>query len=366
MDTLYYNNNGRENIWHVQLVETEEGCMLRTVHGIKDGKMTTHDTLIDKGKNIGKKNETTAKEQALVEAQREWDKKIKKGYCLISDSITSPVKPMLALEMEEKLVKFPCYIQPKLDGIRCLIYKKDKIIFQSRQNKLFEPYIHLLPELELIFAKYPDIILDGELYCHGLGFESITSMVRRAKVRHPDIEKINYVMYDCITNTNTESSISSSPTYLERMKLLSPFMFKKVFFIETIEGHSMKHIEDAHTHYTNDGYEGIMIRANGLYKQGRSKDLLKYKKFLDKEYEVVSHHEGTGTHAATPIFICKTTTITGDKTFGVTMNGPIEARKEMFKNVTKYYHKMLTVKYQELSVDGIPRFPIGLSFRDYE
>jgi len=370
LETLYCNNNGRENIWYVKIVETEDGCMLRTVHGIKDGKMTTHDTLIDKGKNIGKKNETTAKEQALVEAQREWDKKIKKGYYVIindntntntnNDSIPGSVKPMLALEMEEKLVKFPCYIQPKLDGIRCLIYKDkmNTIIFQSRQNKLFEPYTHLLPELELIFAKHPDIILDGELYCHGLGFESITSMVRRSKVRHPDVEKINYVMYDCI-NIN-------SLTYLERMKLLSPFMFKKVFFIETIEGHSMKHIEDAHTHYTNDGYEGVMVRSNGLYKQGRSKDLLKYKKFLDNEYEVVGHHEGTGTHAETPIFICKTNSITGDKTFGVTMNGPIVARKEMFKNVTKYYHKMLTVKYQELSVDGIPRYPIGLAFRDYE
>lgn len=358
MDTLYHTHNGRENVWKIQIVETEDGCMLHTVHGIKDGKMITHETLIDKGKHIGKKNETTVKEQATIEAQREWDKKIKQGYYVINGETTSIFKPMLALEMEEKIVKFPCYIQPKLDGIRCLIYKKDTIIFQSRQNKLFASFTHLLPELELIFAKYPELILDGELYCHGLGFESITSMVRRAKVRHPDIEKINYVIYDYIP--------TNMINYLDRMKLLSPFMFKKVFFIESIEGHNMKHIEDAHTHYTNNGYEGVMIRADGPYKQGRSKDLLKYKKFLDKEYEVVSHHEGTGTHAGTPIFICITKTNTGDKTFGVTMNGPIQLRKEMFKNVTTYYHKMLTVKYQELSVDGIPRFPIGLTFRDYE
>ena len=50
------------------------------------------------------------------------------------------MKPMLALEMEEKLVKLPCMVQPKLDGIRCLVYKKESIVFQSRQNKLFEPF----------------------------------------------------------------------------------------------------------------------------------------------------------------------------------------------------------------------------------
>ena len=260
------------------------------------------------------------------------------------------IKPMLAIEMEEKLVKFPAYIQPKLDGIRCLIYQhSDQIIFQSRQNKLFEPFLHLLPDLEKIFKDQPDLILDGELYCHGLGFEAVTSMVRRAKTRHPDVEKINYVIYDCITNE----------PYKSRMNKINIFL-KYVFFIETIEVTKMSEIEDAHSHYTDYGYEGIMIRGNGLYKHGRSKDLLKYKKFKDSEYLVVGHAEGTGAHAGTAIFICKSGS---DKTFNVVMNGPLEKRRDMLKHVGDYYGKYLTVKYQELSVDGIPRFPIGLGFR---
>jgi ATP-dependent DNA ligase len=190
------------------------------------------------------------------------------------------IKPMLAIEMEPKLVKFPAFVQPKLDGIRCLIYKeRDQIIFQSRQNKLFEPFIHLLPDLEKIFEKDPPLILDGELYCHGLGFEAVTSMVRRAKVRHPDVEKINYVIYDCI----------SKETYKHRMSKLNMFILNHVFFIETIEVTKMQEIEDSHSHYTDYGYEGIMIRADGPYKHGRSKDLLKYKKFKDTEYLVVGH-----------------------------------------------------------------------------
>ena len=265
------------------------------------------------------------------------------------------IKPMLAIEMEEKLVKLPAFVQPKLDGIRCLIYQSNphcehnKIMFQSRQNKLFEPFLHLLPDLEKIFKDQPDLILDGELYCHGLGFEAVTSMVRRAKTRHPDVEKINYVIYDCITNE----------CYKNRMNKINIFL-KHVFFIETINVTKMSEIEDAHSHYTDYGYEGIMIRTNGLYKHGRSKDLLKYKKFKDSEYLVVGHTEGTGAHAGTAIFTCQSG---GDKTFNVVMNGPLEKRRDMLKHVEDYYGKYLTVKYQELSVDGVPRFPIGLGFR---
>ena len=264
--------------------------------------------------------------------------------------MTLSIRPMLAIEMEEKHLVFPLFVQPKLDGIRCIIYRNEnKIIFQSRQNKLFEPFTHLLPNLENIFQEHPTIILDGELYCHGLGFESVTSMVRRSKTRHPDVEKINYVIYDCIGSDN----------YIERINSISNLQYSNVFFIETIEVTNRKQIEDAHTHYTNDGYEGVMIRKNTPYKHGRSKDLLKYKKFKDSEYLVVGHTEGTGAHAGTAIFVCKT----NDKLFHVVMNGPLEKRRDMLTHVNDYYGKLLTVKYQELSSDGIPRFPIGLGFR---
>ena len=286
-------------------------------------------------------------------------------------TLSKSIRPMLAVEMEEKLVKFlpsaSLFVQPKLDGIRCLIYQnqfddqsdnKNQIIFQSRQNKLFEPFVHLLPELQIIFKEHPTIILDGELYCHGLGFENVTSMVRRAKTRHPDVEKINYVIYDVIYDMIDQTQ--STYGYIQRTNCISSVAMKHVFFIETIEVTTMKQIEDAHTHYTGNGYEGIMIRSNGPYKHGRSKDLLKYKKFKDSEYLVVGHAEGTGAHAGTAIFVCNNG---NDKIFNVVMNGPLEKRRDMLKHVHDYYGKYLTVKYQELSIDGIPRFPIGLGFR---
>jgi DNA ligase-1 len=48
------------------------------------------------------------------------------------------------------------------------------------------------------------------------------------------------------------------------------------------------------------------------------------------------------------------------------MHGTIDSRKKMLENVQSYYGKLLTVKYQEISADGAPRFPVGIAFRDYE
>jgi ATP-dependent DNA ligase len=105
-----------------------------------------------------------------------------------------------------------------------------------------------------------------------------------------------------------------------------------------------------------------MIRNNALYKEGaRSKDLLKYKKFKDGEFEVVGHHLAKiGTPI--PIFECKC----GEKIFSVMMKEDLANKNKRMKNIAEYYGKLLTVKYQELTNDGIPRFPVGISFRDYE
>jgi DNA ligase-1 len=121
--------------------------------------------------------------------------------------------------------------------------------------------------------------------------------------------------------------------------------------------YSIDDLEQYHDHCVVRGYEGIMIRnPQGVYRQTRSKDLLKYKQFKTEEYQVVGHTIGKGDIA---IFECKV----NDKTFGVMMKCTTSLKQEMLENVTDYYNKYLTVKYQELSDDGVPRFPIGIGFR---
>ena len=402
LPTLYNTTIGtnRSKQWSISVFDNGDNTFtIHTEHGITGGKQVSHDTLITEGKNKGKKNETTPQQQAILEAERDWAKKVKQGYAeqtqtqeTAEEKPEKPknpkkekpgrlLKPMLANEFDmekEKSVSFPVFIQPKLDGVRCLIYKDDnddKIIFQSRQNTIYEEFDHLLPELEHLMNQFSDqegLILDGELYTHGMPFEKITSMVRSSKEKRKNIEELNYHIYDCFYSGDANLSKNQMP-YSERYQVLKGAfgrtIYSKLISVETTIANSKRDIEDFHTHYTNliNPYEGIMIRTpTGSYKQqGRSKDLQKYKKFMDEEFEVVGHHEGTGAHAGTPIFECKSN-VNQSKIFSVTMQGTLESKRGMMENVRNYYGKMLTVKYQEKSSEGIPRFPVGITFRDYE
>lgn len=392
LPTLYNTTIGTNRLkqWCVSVLDNEDDTYtIHSEHGTVGGKQVSHNTVISEGKNKGKKNETTPRDQAILEAQRDWDKKVKQGYSeqlVVEEKPKKPsskscrlLKPMLAIEFDmqkEKSVKFPVFIQPKLDGVRCLIYKEgDDIIFQSRQNTIYDNFEHLVPELQHLMSRFDDqdnLILDGELYTHGIPFEQITSMVRSSKGKRKNIEELNYHVYDCFYSgeTNLEKNLMHyNDRYQVLRRAFGDTIYSKLVLVETTLVSSKLDIENFHTHYTTmaNPYEGVMIRStDGTYKQqGRSKDLQKYKKFMDEEFEVVGHHEGTGGHSGTAIFECKSN-VNNEKIFGVTMQGTLESKRRMMENITDYYGKMLTVKYQEKSVDGVPRFPVGIGFRDYE
>jgi len=324
--------SGKKKMWRVDVDKNK----IVVQHGFVDGKITTNETIC-----MGKKN-TTPEEQAQKEARALYEKKIKSGY--YEKEETKIYFPMLALEFSE--TKYPCLVQPKLDGIRCIVYKKDGLVFQSRNNTIFQPVPTLVKELEPYFLENPGLVLDGELYHHSFGFQKITSIVR--KQDHPEKDLLQYHIYDVICDGS----------YMKRYDIIRKINGSQVVCVETKKATSREEIESLHTHYTDLGYEGIMIRnPDGLYHQKtRSKDLLKYKKFKDGEFLVIGHTEGK--HGI-PVFTC----MTNDKTFGVMMKCTTFKKQEMLQNVSDYYNKYLTVKYQELSEEGIPRFPVGIGFR---
>ena len=84
---------------------------------------------------------------------------------------------------------------------------------------------------------------------------------------------------------------------------------------------------------------------------------------MTEEYEVVDAKTGHGRDADAVVWVCKTEN--GD-TFCVRPEGSIEQREYFYANRRKYFGKMLTVKFQNLTELGIPRFPVGIVFRDYE
>jgi DNA ligase-1 len=261
-------------------------------------------------------------------------KRVKQGY---SESLSVPLSAMLAHEWNHEPLTFPLYVQPKLDGIRCLVYEKDgQTVFQSRNHSVFQPFPHIHP--------ISGLVLDGELYNHGLEFHEITSMVR--KKNHPELSQIQYHVYDVIADG----------TFEERLKRLRGL--QGIYLTETKKVNSVEEVEDYHRSCVERGYEGIMLRnPAGLYRQTRSKDLLKYKHFKTDEYRVVGHTLGK---EGIPVLECETE----GKTFGVMMKSTLEEKRDMLAKIQDYYGKWVTVKYQELSKDGIPRFPVGMGFRE--
>ena len=258
-------------------------------------------------------------------------KKVKQGY---NESLDTVLSAMLAHEWKHEPLTYPVYVQPKLDGIRCLVYEKDgETIFQSRNHTFFQSFPHI--------KRVDGLVLDGELYNHSLEFQDITSMVR--KKNHPNLSQLQYHIYDVI----------GEGTFEERLEKFKGLLGA----VETKKVNSEKEIEAYHTHCVERGYEGIIIRnPHGLYRQTRSKDLLKYKHFKTEEFKVVGHSLGK---EGIPIFEC----CVGKHTFGVMMKSSLKEKKEMLLNIKSYYGKWITVKYQELSKDGIPRFPIGIDIR---
>ena len=91
--------------------------------------------------------------------------------------------------------------------------------------------------------------------------------------------------------------------------------------------------------------------------------MLKYKEFEDSEFTIVGATTAEGTEEGAVMWICETES---EAQFPCRMRGTFKSRIEMYENYTDYLGKSLTVRYQELGKDGVPRFPVGIAIRDYE
>jgi predicted DNA-binding WGR domain protein len=140
---LYKNSNRGTEEWTVRIENKLNQSDIIVSWGIIGGKFQEKVTTITDGKNIGKSNETTFEEQALSEAQSKWNKQLDKGYSK-EKGAPKMIRPMLAHKYQDhsSKLKFPCYIQPKLDGClsgdSLLMTKKHglKTIKEIVENKL--------------------------------------------------------------------------------------------------------------------------------------------------------------------------------------------------------------------------------------
>jgi DNA ligase-1 len=253
-----------------------------------------------------------------------------------------------------KSIKFPCFVQRKFDGTRC-VGIPNKGLF-SRNRKSYPHMSHIVKEINKL---PPTIILDGELYSDTLTFQEIVGLVKRETLKKGDDEKqlqIKFHIYDIVNEMPYEER------YANLQMLFNRYKFKYLELVKTEVCESEEKMKELHAQYVADGYEGIMLRnKTGPYKNARSIDLQKYKEFFDEEYEVVGYKEGEGVEEGCVLWTCKTPE---GKTFNCRPRGTREDRADMFINGKKYIGKKLTVRFQELTDDKVPRFPVGIAFRE--
>lgn len=361
-NTLYKRAvNGKVSTWYV---EVKDNCF-RTVSGYIDGEKVTSAWTCCDAKNIGKANATTPEQQADAEAIAMFTKRKALGYYEDIKDIDKPMffEPMLAKDWDkERLkVKFPLYSQPKLDGMRCIV-KSDGMWSRNGKQVISAP--HIFNALEPLFEEYPDIVLDGELYAERseIDFNTIISCVRKTKPNLEDYmiskQYIRYHVYDC--GSHPEGFIKRYKFLYEEIKLHE---YDFIVPVETNFVRSHQEVMQLYKDYVNRGYEGQMLRVlDAPYENKRSKYLLKHKSWVENEFEIKGVVEGKGNLSGK---VGKLQFELNGKPFDSAVNGGWEYLEQLFKR-KDLIGKPATVKYFELTEDGVPRFPKVVEIRDYE
>ena len=391
LQTLYkIDSQGRLREWTMNV----DGNKFYAIKGLVEGKTTQDKPTTATPKNVGRSNETTATAQARFEAQAKWQKKIDSGYAVSEEDakVKKFFEPMLALSYDDRKneIVYPVYAQPKLDGIRCIVRQEnDEIVGRTRNGKIIECIPHILDSLKGFFMAYPKAILDGELYNHEYkeDFNKITSLVRKQKpvrsAKETDkafakkeakwqesliesADKIQYWVYDM---PKLNDVINEKTLFDFRMTELKDKLITRkdcIVIVETNEVYSEGNLDNLYGQYLEQGYEGQMIRNDvGYDANKRSKNLLKRKDFMDAEYKVIDIDEGNGNRSGTAkhlVCYCEKT----KQQFNSNIKGSFDYLKEIYDNRKEYIGKFATIKFFQLTPDGIPRFPYAIAFRDYE
>ena len=281
------------------------------------------------------------------------------------------IKPMLAYKVDKKPVDWSekVYMQPKLDGVRCVIKLGDNNEVQafSRTGKPWLNIAHITNSLHFFFTQNPDIILDGELYNHDLrdNFNKIISLVRKTKPTPSDrTEASKLVQFHCYDYIET---VLNMPYSYRMDQLACSDMYSYcVKHTHTTQVKDNDHAKVLHQINLNAGYEGSILRLDKPYECKRSYNLQKFKDFHDTEATIVGYVPGKGKRTGT---LGKFLMIDDD---GVEFGCPpgkgynYKMLADILDNVGDYIGKRATFTYFERTPAGSYRHPFYKAIRNYE
>ena len=357
-------STGKIQQWRAWVESTATGFLLKVESGQTDGKLTeTAGQVIDEGKQ-----KRTAQEQAIFEANSKLNKKRDEAYYDTIESAQNEVKllPMLAHPFTKRKhnIDYPAIVQRKFDGVRCLarLNSDGTVTLLSRKGKEYPHLNHIKADVAANNSN-TNLVLDGELYSDTLTFQELVGLVKRVTLKPGNDEQMLEVslrVYDCV-ELNNEADFTDRYQTITNLTDGAEYLS----LVENVGVSTESEIHAAQAQFVEEGYEGAMVRnLTGAYAIGkRSANLQKVKTFLDGEYPIVGFTQGTGGETGCVMWECQTP---DGQTFTVRPRGTQEDRKVLFQNGSDYVGQQLTVRYQELTDGGVPRFPVGIAIRDYE
>jgi DNA ligase-1 len=267
---------------------------------------------------------------------------------------------MLAKKYEDVDFPFPVYTQPKLDGMRCIV-RKDGM--WSRTGKKIASAPHIYNALKHLFEEDPSLIFDGEIFCDKFknDFNSIISLAKQTKPTKEDLDKseasLQYWVYDL-----PSSELVFSKRNAELKKLLPKH--NSIVMVDTALVNDQEELDAKYQEYLTDGQEGQMIRTDDVYENKRSKFLLKRKEFVDDEFKILEITEGKGNRSG--MFGRARLVTSSGIEFEANARGNEQFYIDLLKNKKNYIGEMATVRYQNMTPDGKPRFGVIVGIRNYE
>lgn len=376
---------GKIQEWEISLNPKGTTVEIVTTYGQRGGKKVTTYETISEGKNEGKANATSVLDQATKEAEAKWKKQQeRRHYSLDATGGESADKRgkacMLAKSFEDYQDEVPetgtFALQPKLDGFRCNAHwdaEEKTVTLISREGKVFTtlPHISAAVKAMMLSAKEPSTILDGELWTEELRFSKIASAVKNVNNPPAYAEQVRYHVYDLMSESD----------FLNRYKRLRDLVsgYDKsgiVLLVSTVfnthddmpRSKIIARIKQYEQDCVKSGFEGAMYRNcyHGYENGKRSKNLLKVKSFIDAEFKVTGWKKAKdvvmkgSAGGDIPIFTC---VMPDGKEFDVLAPGTVKEKKAFMADIDNWIGKALTVKYFELTDDGVPRFPVAKAFR---
>ena len=288
-------------------------------------------------------------------------------------------KPMLAYPVSDKPINYEdkVYMQPKLDGVRCLIQANVKrhlltpdlneieIKAYSRTGKEWKNIDHILFNLKQFFRFNPNVILDGELYNHDLrdDFEKIISLVRKQKPTPEDrSEAESLVQFHCYDVVNPTMKFKDRSEFISLNVPRNNYVHHVPTMLVPTESQSKVN----HARNLDSGYEGSILRLNDFYQNKRSHSLRKFKDFSDTEATIVGYEEGQGKREGT---LGKFLMQDDDGNQFGCPPGKGYNYKDLAKildNIHEYMGQRATFTYFERTKAGSYRHPLFKCIRNYE